>query len=173
MIPKKPLSALILLLASVILFPQECAILSGTFATPPPNSPTAGILMKIPATSGATIGQVTFGIPQSGIAKIVLSKTYTPSFMVTSSGLCTLEKSFYELNATIKVFNESGELVGMARLRLVVDGSRNPTRDNNIVTLNAKLQRGTYNVVITIFYWTGTITEKMAGTFTIQTIVEG
>lgn len=173
MIPKKPLFALILLLASVILFPQACAILGGTFATPPPNTLRAGILVKIPATSGATIGEVTFGTPRHGIAEVVLCKTSSPSFMVTSSDLRTLEKAFYELNVTIKVFNKSGEFVGMAQLRLVVGGGRNPARDNNIVTLNAKLSKGTYQVVITIFYWTGAITKKIANRFTIQTIVEG
>jgi hypothetical protein len=146
------------------------AILGGTFTAPPHNLPRAEILVKIPATSGATIGEVTFGTPESGIAEIVLSKTSSPSFMITSNDLSTLEDAFYELNVTIEVFNESGEFAGMAQLQLVIDGRRNPATDNNVATLDEKLPKGTYQVIITVSYWTGAVTESIANSFTIHVI---
>jgi len=146
------------------------AILGGTFVAPSLNLPGGGILVKIPATSGAAIGEVTFGAPESGIAEIVLSKTSSPSFMVTSNDLSTLEGAFYELNVVIEVFKESGEFAGMAQLQLVTDGSRNPAIDNNVVTLDGELPKGTYQVIIIVSYWTGAVTENIANSFIIHVI---
>jgi len=135
-----------------------------------PNLSSGQILLEIPATSGATIGEVTFGNPESGITEFRVTEPCFLIFGVTSGDLRTLEKAFYELRVTVSVFNISRKLVGSAKLQLVVNGSRNPSMGNNVATLDQKLPRGTYQAAVTISYWTGAIAENITNSFTMHVI---
>jgi len=126
--------------------------------------------IELPKLTGATIGQITLGTPQNGITETGVTKKSIPSFMVTSSDLRTLEKAFHELKITIQLYNKNGVLAGTAQLTLIINGKRNPPKANNIATLDTKIPKGTYQVVIKIFYWTAPITHEIQDRFFIHVI---
>ncbi|PUA34384.1 MAG: hypothetical protein B9J98_00640 [Candidatus Terraquivivens tikiterensis] len=156
---KKGFLAIALMMAGIIGLAFESQYYTWTASYSINPLATSIVDITIPDTSGATSGTY---VPTSPIATISVPsrKTVNVHFMVTSFNASALADDYYSLDVTFTLGT-----VGSQTMHIVVNGAPGTTLD---VSING-VGGGSYDLYVTVDYWTGAVTDTVGGSFTVNT----